>query len=412
MLKKLSKNWITLLILALAGGLIYKLPYLKYSYYDALISALKVDNTQLGVLVSSFGLSSMICYFPGGWIADRFQPRVLLTTAFVSLGLLGLWYSTFPSYNTVLFIHIAFGAVICLCYWSVAIKAVRLLTSDDDTGKMFGFWEGGKQISGLIISYSALAVFARFDVEVLGVAAIIRIYSFILISVGVILFFMLKDLEQGKKTAMSPLEIFKVMKDPRAWAFALMIFSAYHYHIGLNNITPYLTQIFGLSSTTAAGISMFVMYVIGFFGAAMGGILVDKMKSTLKVVRYMIVLGICVLIAYILVPGSSSFLYVVIALWGVAQFANFAIRGVYFSSLKDLKVSKETTGLFVGFASFLGFLPDTFLHIVTGKIMDAYPGETGFKVIFAYMGVMLVVCLLVVTLMMMKSKKMKAQGNE
>ncbi len=399
MKKRVNKNWITVLILALAGGLVYKLPYLKNSYYDALCQGLNVNNTQLGVLVSAFGVSSMVCYFPGGWVADRFKTKTLLALAFISLGALGMVYSFFPPYKVVLLIHILFGVSICLLYWSVSIKAVRMLSNGENSGKMYGFWEGGKQVSGLIISYAALAVFIRYNSETLGLASIIRIYSTVLIAVGVLLFFLLKDMEEAPKKGNSVKEILSAVSDKRAWIFALMIFSAYHFHISLNTVTPYLTQVFGLSSASASAISMFILYVIGFIGASTSGILVDKQKSTLKVVKLMVLVGIVSLVAYIAVPARAQFLFIVIALWGITQYSNFAIRGVYFSALDEIRVEPEKTGLFIGFASFIGFIPDTYLHVLNGKIMDMFPGAMGFKIIFGYMAVMMLVCFGTVTYM-------------
>ncbi|MCI6152659.1 MFS transporter [Fusobacterium perfoetens] len=404
MSKKLSKNWITLLILALAGGLVFKIPYLKYSYYDALIEALQIDDIQLGVLTSSFGIASMVCYFPGGWVADKFKAKNLLCFSFIAQGLLGLIYSTFPNYNIVLLIHIAYGAVVCLTYWSVAIKAVRLLATGEDIGKMFGFWEGGKQISGLIISYTALAIFARFDVERIGMTWILIIYSSILISIGILLLFLLKNVESTEKSAISLKDMFTISKEPKAWIFGLMVFTAYHFHIGMNLITPYLTRLFNVSSTKASGISMFMLYVVGFFGAAVAGTLVDKFKSTLKVVTYMLVLAVLSLVLYLIVPVNINFTFIIITLWGLAQFSNFAIRGVYFSSLGEIGVPKERTGLFIGFASFIGFIPDTYFHMLTGFFLGKYPGQFGFKLCFIYMLVMTVLCLLVVSYLKNKYK--------
>ncbi|MCM1992188.1 MFS transporter [Oceanirhabdus seepicola] len=404
---KINKNWITLLILALAGGLVYKIPYIGYSYYDAIVEALGVNNTQYGVLTSAFGWASFVCYFPGGWIADRFSPKALLSVSFISMGCLGLFYSTFPSYNMVLLIHIAYGAIVCLTYWSVAIKAVRLLSTGGDLGKMFGFWEGGKQISGLVISYSALAVFAKFNEAKLGITTIIIIYSVVLISVGVALLFLLKNIKTNEKTAISIKDMLTIIRDPRAWLIGAMIFSAYHFHIGLNKITPYLTQVFGVSGTTASGISMFVLYVVGFIGAATAGILVDKFGSTLKVVRSLVVLAIICMIAYIVVPAKPELSFVIIGIWAIAQFANFAIRGIYFSSLGEVNISKEKTGIFIGFASFVGFIPDTYYHIFMGSIMDSNPGATGFKYIFAYMLLMTVICFVIVSILYKKAKAYK-----
>ena len=66
--------------------------------------------------VSYTHLISMICYFFGGWIADRVSPRKLLTISFISTGLVGLLFSTFPSYCTMRLIFAAFGVTLSLIH--------------------------------------------------------------------------------------------------------------------------------------------------------------------------------------------------------------------------------------------------------------------------------------------------------
>ncbi|WP_104047675.1 MFS transporter [Vibrio jasicida] len=412
-MKTLNKNWFTLLFLALAGGLVYKIPYLKYVYYDAMITALEVDNTQLGIMVSAFGFTSMVFYFLGGWVADRFQPKTLLAFTFVSLGGLGLLYSTFPPYEVLVAIHALFGAIISLTYWSVALKAVRMLSSGEDIGKMFGFYESGKQVSGLLTSYMALALFAMVDDKTFGISMILVVYSICLIVTGIAIFFMLKDVQNGtnetESSAISFREIFVVMKDSRAWLFGLLIFSIYHFHIGLNTVTPYLTQHFGLSVAWASGISMFCMYVLGSLGAAGAGVMVDKLGSTLKVIRLISVGAILVMTTYVLLPTDTNLLYLIIVIWALAQFLNFAMRGVYFSSLKEIGVSVKETGLFIGFASFIGFIPDTYFHGLQGIIMDNFEGALGFKIIFGYILLMTVICFIAITVLAAKHTKEAAK---
>jgi len=54
--------------LCLSGGIIYLLPFLREVYYIPLQKALHLSNTQLGVLMSVFGTTALISYFPGGWL--------------------------------------------------------------------------------------------------------------------------------------------------------------------------------------------------------------------------------------------------------------------------------------------------------------------------------------------------------
>lgn len=81
--------------LCLSGGIIYLLPYLREVYYIPLQEALQLSNTQLGVLMSAFGVAAMISYFPGGWLADKISPRKLITISMLSTGMAGIYFATF-----------------------------------------------------------------------------------------------------------------------------------------------------------------------------------------------------------------------------------------------------------------------------------------------------------------------------
>ena len=77
---KLRGNMWRLIILAVAGSLIYGLPYFRTYYYDAYLQAYNLTNTQMGSLGSIFGVFGMISYLSqeadlhltdpdrGGWI--------------------------------------------------------------------------------------------------------------------------------------------------------------------------------------------------------------------------------------------------------------------------------------------------------------------------------------------------------
>ena len=106
------RHWLILIVLSLSGGIIFLLPFLFEVYYRSVADALGVSNTEMGVLFSAFGITSLIVYFPGGWLADRMSPRKLMTLSLIATGLGGFWFATFPAYEIVVGIHIFWGVTI------------------------------------------------------------------------------------------------------------------------------------------------------------------------------------------------------------------------------------------------------------------------------------------------------------
>ena len=83
------RRWLVMTILCLSGGIIYFLPFLGEVYYLPLQKALGLSKTQLGILESVFGTTSLIFCFPGGWLDDRVSPRKLILFSCLSTNIGG-----------------------------------------------------------------------------------------------------------------------------------------------------------------------------------------------------------------------------------------------------------------------------------------------------------------------------------
>ena len=103
-------KWIVVMLLALAGGIIYELPYLRYTYYLPLQEGLGFTHEQFGSLMSMYGTIAMIFYIPSGWLADRVSHKWLMTASLIGTGLGGFYLSTWPSY---------FNTMILFGFWAI-----------------------------------------------------------------------------------------------------------------------------------------------------------------------------------------------------------------------------------------------------------------------------------------------------
>ena len=103
------KRWITLALCGIAGSAIYKLPYLRETYYDAMQQATGATNAELGFLMTAYGLVNFLLYLPGGWAADRFSARKLMTFSLISTGISGFLLCDLPLVYYDLFVTCTLG---------------------------------------------------------------------------------------------------------------------------------------------------------------------------------------------------------------------------------------------------------------------------------------------------------------
>ena len=78
-----AEKWLTMMLLCLSGSTIYWMPLFQSFIMYPCRTPLVFPIRKLGVLSSTFGFTSLIGYFPGGWLADRFSSRKLISVALV-----------------------------------------------------------------------------------------------------------------------------------------------------------------------------------------------------------------------------------------------------------------------------------------------------------------------------------------
>ena len=67
----------------------------------------------------------------------------------------------------------------------------------------------------------------------------------------------------------------------------------------------------------------------------------------------------------------------------------FALRGIYFALLEESQVPRYMTGTAVGVVSFIGYTPEIFMPLLGGWLIDRWSGgETGYNVLFSFLGLM------------------------
>lgn len=117
-----GNKWMTLILVAFAGGIITKLPYLRETYMAPLMEATGANATQLGLIMSAYGIVNFICYFPGGILADKFSCKTLIVFSCIGTALAGFWFWTMPSFIWLVVIHAIFAITTVFTFWAAMVN--------------------------------------------------------------------------------------------------------------------------------------------------------------------------------------------------------------------------------------------------------------------------------------------------
>lgn len=389
---KLKRNLPTLLILIIAGEMIYTLPYFRNYYYDVFLEAFNLTNTQMGSLGSAYGICCIISYIFGGYVADRFKTKHLLSLSLILTGALGFTLLLYPPYPVLLVIYGAWGITSIMTFWVALIKAVRSLAASNEQGKAFGFFEGGRGLAKVIESALVLAMFAFVAKKLtdnMALTSVIIFYSVMCIGLGLIILFIYREpvsdaaVESGEAADQTKFKwpvLFKILKMPTTWLAAILILTSYSMINSFYYITPYATAAFGASTVIAAALGYFSQYCrpIGSFSS---GIIGDRIG-----ISNMVIIGYCVLaaglVALILLPGKPSLILLLLIFIAVIYISMYALQATHFAILVEGDYPVETTGAVAMPLMIVGYSGEVFMPIVAGACLDHFGGIEGYKVLF------------------------------
>ena len=378
-------RWLIMMVLSLSGGTIFFLPLLQEVYYKPLAEALALDHTKVGSLMSIYGVTAMLTYLPGGWIADRVSPRILLTSSLLLTGFMGLYFATLPSYAISLAIHAIWGITITLLFWGSLIRVTRNWAPANEQGKAFGTLQTGRGITELGVSMVMLAIFGALGSNTFGLSIVIILLSLLIILFGVLAWLIIDDDAGGKNSSIDvPKKGFKdiiiVLKMRVVWLIAVVVLSGYCAYWGTFRFTSFSSDIFSFSITMAAAISVGKMWM-NPPAAFIAGFVSDKIGIA-KSVAILFSILIVSFTVFAFMPGIPSLLPLMIMNVALASLAVFAMRAIYFALLEEGGIPMAVTGTAAGVVSMIGFTPDIFMPLMGGMLLDNIPGSAGYRLFF------------------------------
>lgn len=390
--EKTSRNFIAILLVAAGGAIIYGLPYFRYDYYDAYLEVYNLTNTQMGVFGSIFGIFGMVSYLFGGYLADRFSIRMLLTLSLIGTGIGGFLHLLPLGFGALVCLYAFWGFTSLFAFWPACVKAVRVLSSADDQGKAFGWFEGGRGVAAAIMAPLAVIIF-RLGVNKLddatGMKYVIIFYSIITIISGLLVFWKMNDENIGESDKLSFKEIGKVLRLPAVWIIGIVTFCNYVFTLSLYYFTPYATGILGMTVTLGATLAAVKRFLSPLSNVG-GGYIADKVGTgNLLLVSFLAMAAGTLAILFL--PLSSSSIIVFTILFLVIYFFYNVNYALTWAMMSEGNIPEQYSGTAAGIISTVGYLPEIFCSLLAGILIDGYPGVTGFRYYFGFLIVMLLI---------------------
>ncbi|MDO4556409.1 MAG: MFS transporter [Lachnospiraceae bacterium] len=384
------KKLMIFIVLSAAVALAYQLPYIRFTFYDEVLEAWRITDTQMGFIASAMGLTCTVCYPIGGLIANRFTTRSLMLITLAAFTVLCALNAFVTNFYGLVIIHCAYGFFGIATLWSAYLSGIRNLGSEHIQAKLFGFSEATRGLIQTAMGFVFLAIFGAVSTPIFGIR-----YSLLCGSVVFALFFMLgfiflpKGVKQ-EKSAVKPEKKYTyldVIKNKGTWLVILLIMSAFtSWLLGNNYMTTYTTRVLGISNALASTLGIIRTYIIVALAGFLGGWVLDKF--TYKGKGFIVLFAIlAALIAGVVFSHKIVGLCVGITL--VFAFFVNVMKSTYWSTMNSAGIPASMTPLATGFISLIVFLPETICPLFCGPWLDAAAAAgnvaVGFNKIFLLM---------------------------
>ena len=387
--------WYFLFLLILAGEAVFVLPFvLARVFRPTVLEVFDLDNIELGICFSMYGIVAFFSYFFGGPLADKYPPRKLIAVALWATSIGGLVYATFPDYTTLKLLYGYWGFTTIFLFWASMIKATRMWGGSKSQGKAFGFLDGGRGLVGALFGSLGLLVFIwmipaeiaphntantsiAFRKVILASSALVSIIG------GLVWLFLRLNVDQEQQYSSEKIDtkrVLEVLKLPAVWLLMIIILSAYVCYKITDIISLYAVDVMGYNQIEAAQVGTLLLFIRPIIGLGIG-LLADKFQITKWLVIGFVIsfLGAVLFASGIVVKSTSILFFFSIAIVATGV---YAVRSLYFAVMENGQIPLAVTGTAVGLISIVGYTPDIFAGPLIGMLLENSPGIQGHQHVF------------------------------
>lgn len=369
-------------------------------YRPLMLECWHISNTDLGVAFSVYGLLAMISYILGGPFADKYNPRTLISSSLFITAIGSLYLALFPSKISLIVTYGFFGVSTILLLWGALIKVTHLAGGEERRSIAMGVLDSGRGLSAAIVS-SLLVFIVSFlypelesnSDQLKALTTIYFLTASFTILIGIFVWVSLDGFNQHseQKTKWSVHKATDSLKNSQVWLLSIIVLSSYCGYKSIDNYSIYIVDVHDKNLSESSFFTSIIFWLRPI-SALITGLAADKWHQKNNSGRFLLLLVLLFASGFsqllLVVIGQHSFYYAFTVVLSASAFA-YALRAIYFSVFGDLNIPTHLIGTTVGIVSFIGFLPDVFFGLITGKLIDSYPGAIGFNYVFIFTAICL-----------------------
>ena len=381
--------------LIVAGEAIFLLPFILMRVFKPIIrDAFLISDAEIGEAQALYGVTALVSYFFGGFIADKWEPKKLLTLSLFLTAIGGFWMTLIPSIFTLKILYAFWGISTILLFWASLIKATRQWGNKNNQGISFGLLDGGRGFFAASIALFGASILTYFFPEK-GVEITfsnkVETLQYIIGTITAIVFLVAlfvwktlpKDLvkfETRNEFQFNFKKAFSLMKKRNVIFHSIIIFCAYCSYKLTGVYGTYAKDVWSYSLEEATYFAVFIQYLRPIAAISIG-LLADKfIPSKIIVPCFSVVIISSAILGFGFFNEQPVFLLFTIFIF--MALGTYSLRGLYFAIIEETKTPIQLTGTLVGIISVVGFTPDIFMSLFIGYMLGESPTLIAYQNLF------------------------------
>lgn len=393
--------------LIIAGEAIFLLPFILMRVFKPVIrEAFLISDVQIGEAQALYGITAVLSYFFGGFIADKWEARKLLSISLTLTAIGGFWMTMIPSIFTLKMLYAFWGVSTILLFWASLIKATRQWGDENNQGLSFGLLDGGRGLFAATIALSGAGILTFFfpdkgleitlENKVETLQYIIGTITFMVFLVAFLVWIVLPKeetkIETDKEFQFDFKKAFLLMKQSKVIFHSLIIFCAYCSYKLTGIYGTYAKDVWNYSLEEATYFAVFIQYLRPLAAISIGWIADKFVPSKLILPSFSILIIASLILGFgnfqndLIIVSFTTFIFM--------AFGTYSLRGLYFAIIEETKTPIQLTGTLVGIISVVGFTPDIFMSLYNGYMLGENPTIIEYQNLFTTFTIIPVIGLL------------------